>query len=229
MTINLVQRPANTAAHLTLAPGETCTAEGGAMIAMSEDMGIQTRVSKGKGLKAALKGMSRSLAGEGFFLNHFTAGSRGGEIYLATDLPGDMQVVELEPGMKLTAQSGAFVAHSDEITMDIQWGGFKNLFSGENFVWLNLSGSGVVLLSAFGAIYPVDVSGEYIVDTGNIVAFESGLEFSVSKAGKSWVSSFLGGEGLVCRFTGHGRVWCQTHSDRALGAKLTPHLTAKKQ
>ena len=46
------------------------------------------------------------------------------------------------------------------------------------------------------------VDGEYIVDTGHIVAFNETLNFSLSKAGKSWMSSILGGEGLVCRFQG---------------------------
>jgi uncharacterized protein (TIGR00266 family) len=139
-----------------------------------------------------------------------------------------MQGIEITQGKELMVQSGAFVAHSDGVSMDIQWGGFKNMFSGENLIWLKISGAGFLLLSAFGAIYPVDIEGEYIVDSGNIVAFDTSLDFSLSKAGKSWVSSFAGGEGLVCRFKGHGRVWCQTHADKAFGAKLTPYLTPKK-
>jgi uncharacterized protein (AIM24 family) len=86
-----------------------------------------------------------------------------------------------------------------------------------------------VIINAFGMIYPVEVDGEYIVDTGNIAAFEESLSYTISKAGKSWVSSFLGGEGVVAKFRGRGTVWCQTHADRALGQRLTPHLRPKKQ
>ena len=92
-----------------------------------------------------------------------------------------------------------------------------------------MSGRGKVLINAFGMIYPVKVDGEYIVDTGNIAAFDETLEFKISKAGKSLFSSIMGGEGLVCRFKGRGTVWCQTHADRAFGAKLTPLLTPKQE
>ncbi len=229
MKVEVLARPANAAAKVTLSGGESCVAEGGAMIAMSGDMDVQTHVNKGeKGAMGVLKGMARKLAGEGIFLNHFTAGSSGGEVYLSTSLPGDMEVIALGEGRTLHVQNSSFVAHEVGVTMQINWGGFKNVFSGESLIWLKMSGSGNVVINAFGAIYEVDVDGEYIVDTGNIVAYEDSLEFNISKAGKSWVSSFAGGEGLVCRFKGSGRVWCQSHADRHFGAKLTPHLVPKK-
>jgi len=93
---------------------------------------------------------------------------------------------------------------------------------------LQFTGTGKVVINAFGALYPVEVDGEYVVDTGNIAAFEDTLDFKITKAAKSLVGSFAGGEGLVCRFSGKGTVWCQTHADRVFGAKLTPHLTPKK-
>ena len=229
MKAEILARPSNAAAKVTLTGGESCVAEGGAMIAMSGDMDVQTYINKGeKGAMGALKGIARRIAGEGIFLNHFTAASSGGEVYLATSLPGDMEAIELSGGRTVQVQHGSFVAHSEGVKMQISWGGFKNVFSGENLIWLKLSGEGTVIVNAFGAIYPVDVDGEYIVDTGNIVAYEDSLEFNISKAGKSWVSSFVGGEGLVCRFKGTGRVWCQTHADKLFGAKLTPHLVPKK-
>ncbi len=57
-------------------------------------------------------------------------------------------------------------------TQNLGWEGFKNMFSGENMIWLEMSGTGKVVINAFGMIYPVEVDGEYIVDTGNIAAFE---------------------------------------------------------
>jgi uncharacterized protein (AIM24 family) len=70
----------------------------------------------------------------------------------------------------------------------------------------------------------VPVNGEYIVDTGHIVAFDETLNFKLSKAGKSWLSSLLGGEGLVCRFQGQGTVWCQSHNAPSFGKTLGPKL-----
>ena len=229
MNVELIARPANAAAKVSLQAGETLTAEGGAMIAMSADMDVSTRVHKNeKGGRALLKGLARGFGGEGLFMNYYTAGGSGGEIYLSTALPGDMEAVRIEPSVPLNVQNSSFVAHETGVEMNVSWGGLKNVFSGEGLVWLKLTGSGTVIINAFGAIYPVQVDGEYVVDTGNIAAFEDTLDFKVTKAGSSWVSAIAGGEGLVTRFSGKGTVWCQTHADRTFGAKLTPHLTPKK-
>ena len=128
----------------------------------------------------------------------------------------------------LIVQSGSFLVSDQNIDMDLGWQGFKSLFSGENVLWLNLSGSGKLVLSAFGAIYPVKVEGEYIVDSGHIVAFDETLDFSITKAGKSWMHSFLGGEGLVCKFSGKGTLWCQSHNPKSLGLTLSPNLRPRR-
>ncbi len=90
--------------------------------------------------------------------------------------------------------------------------------------WVNLKGSGQIVLSSFGAIYPVEVDGDYIVDTGHIVAFNETLDFSITKAGSSWLHSILGGEGLVCKFSGKGTVWCQSHNPASFGTALASGL-----
>jgi uncharacterized protein (TIGR00266 family) len=101
------------------------------------------------------------------------------------------------------------------------------MFSGESLFWLRMAGNGPLVLSGFGAIYTIDVDGEYIVDTGHILAFEESLNFAISKAGSSWVASFLGGEGLVCKFSGRGKIWCQSHHAPAFGGLVGPLLRAR--
>jgi len=230
MNIEILKAPSNTAARVRLEAGQTFTAEGGAMIAMSGDMGIETSISRNeRGARGVLKGMARTLGGESLFMNHYTAGPQGGEVFLSATLPGDMKVIELDGSKSIRVQSSSFVAHGPEVQMKISWGGLKNAFSGEHMIWLELSGRGKVVINAFGMIYPVQVDDEYIVDTGNIAAFEESLDFKISKAGGSWVSSLLGGEGLVCRFKGRGTVWCQTHADKSFGSALTPFLIPKKE
>ena len=57
------------------------------MIAMSGDMSVETSVSKnnkgGGGFGKMMKGLARKLAGEGLFMNHFTAGPDGGDVFLS--------------------------------------------------------------------------------------------------------------------------------------------------
>ena len=192
------------------------------MIAASGDMGIETTTrqrNKG-GIFSAAK---RLLSGESFFLNHFTAGANGGVVHLATALPGDMMHCKLD-GKKLVIQGGSFVACHPSVEIDLGWQGFKSVFSGESIFWINASGQGDLIVSSFGSIYPIEVSGEYIVDTGHIVAFDESLDFSITKAGKSWINSILGGEGLVCKFHGQGTVWCQSHNPSSFGRALGPSL-----
>lgn len=222
MHVNITTRPGAAAAQLLLAPGETVTAEAGAMVSMSGDMGISTSTHK-KSSGSILKGLKRLLAGESFFLNHFTAAAGGGEVYVASNLPGDMCEIELGAG-KVVVQSGSFVAAEQSVDMDIGWQGFRSMFSGESLFWLNLRGPGRCVLSSFGCIYQLEVTEETIVDTGHIVAFDETLSFRLSKAGKSWMSSFLGGEGIVCRFSGQGRLWVQSHNATAFGRTLGPML-----
>lgn len=222
MEVEIVHGPGNSAARVQLKPDEVVTAEGGAMISMSGDMDVKTTTHK-KGKGGLLKAAKRLLAGESFFINHFTASSKGGEVLFASTLPGDMLLRDLEDE-NLIVQGGSWVCSEPGIEIDLGWQGFKSLLSGEGMFWLHLNGTGRVVLNSFGAIYPIEVDGEHIVDTGHIVAFEETLDFSLSKAGKSWLSSFLGGEGLVCKFKGRGTVWCQSHNASSFGHAIGPRL-----
>jgi uncharacterized protein (TIGR00266 family) len=223
MEIDIQMKPACSVAKVTLAAGESLTTEGGAMIAMSGNLDIETSTHKKSGGGGIMSGLKRMISGESFFINHYTARENQGEIYLAPTLHGDMFVRELNQDA-LVVQSGSYLASDTGINVDFNWQGLKSVFSGEGMFWLNLNGTGKVIINAFGVIYPVEVDGEYIVDTGHIVAFEPSLKFEISKAGESWVSSFLGGEGFVCRFKGQGTVWCQSHNPKTFGGILGPKL-----
>ena len=105
--------------------------------------------------------------------------------------------------------------HSDGVEVTGKWQGAKGFFSGEGLVLLKASGEGDIFFNSYGAILPVDVTDEYIVDSGYIVAFEDTLNYNISvlpglRGGSKLKQLFFGGEGLVCRFSGQGRVWIQT-------------------
>lgn len=222
MNVTIEHSPGNAAARIKMSSGEVVTAEAGAMIAMSGKVNIETSTyQKGKG--GVLKALKRMVAGESFFLNHFTASQDGDEVWVSPVLAGDLLAHDMQ-GDTLVVQSGSFLAAEKDIQMDMDWQGFKSIFSGESLFWLKCSGVGKIVLSAFGAIYPVEVDGEYIVDTGHIVAFDETPNFTINKAGKSLIGSFLGGEGLVTKFSGKGTVWCQSHNASSFGRALGPAL-----
>ena len=221
MQVEIVKGPGNAAARVKLTQNETLSAEGGSMIAMRGDFDMKTSTHQRS--RSIIGGLKRLIGGESFFLNHYTAQNPEGEVILSGTLPGDMVVVNLS-NVGIIAEGGTYVCSGGGVEMDLSWQGLKSIFSGENLFWLKMQGLGPVVLSSFGAIYQVQVDGEYSVDTGHILAFEETLNFSMSKAGKSWLSSYLGGEGLVCRFKGRGLLWCQSHDASAFGKLVGPLL-----
>ncbi len=224
MEIELLHQPDSAIAKVHLTPGEELIAQAGAMVAMSSHITPSTSLRRGKG-GSILGAFGRMLAGQSLFLSVFRTATAA-EIFLAPKLMGDLLVCNVTQN-SLVVQSGSYLASESTVDLDLGFQGLKSVFSGESLFWLNLSGVGQVLLTSFGGIYTIPVDGEYIVDTGHIVAFEQSLNFSIDKAGDSWLGSFLGGEGLVCRFRGRGNVYCQTHNNHALLHKVGSKLTRR--
>jgi uncharacterized protein (TIGR00266 family) len=228
MEINILQQPDSAIARVTMQAGEELIAEAGCMIAMSSQISASTTLRQGKG-GGILGGLKRMLAGESIFLSVFRSPTNGTEIFIAPKLMGDILIYKVN-GNELIVQGGSYLASESNVEIDLGFQGFKSVFSGESIFWLTISGYGEVVLTSFGGIYEIDVDGEYIVDTGHIVAFEKSLSFEITKAGSSWIGSFFGGEGLVCRFKGKGKLFCQTHNPsvfgQLIGSQLPPITTS---
>jgi uncharacterized protein (TIGR00266 family) len=224
MEVEILHQPDSAIAHVRFAPLEELVAEAGAMIAMSSSLNVSTTLRRGKG-GGILGGLKRMLAGESLFLSVFRSDQSPAEIYLAPKFMGDILTYSMTVE-GLIVQATGYLASTPSVDINLGFQGFKSLLSGESIFWLEMSGEGLVLLSSFGSIYTIEVDDEYIVDTGHILAFEKSLSFSISKPGKSWLGAFLGGEGFVCRFTGKGRLFCQTHNPqrfgRLVGGQLPP-------
>ncbi|MFN3455062.1 MAG: TIGR00266 family protein [Pseudobdellovibrio sp.] len=221
MEVSLQYGPSGTIAICKINQTDTLQAEAGAFMAMKGpvQMLTTTRQRQGGGI---LQGLKRVISGESFFINKFTA-LQPSEVYLGTPLPGDILVKSLN-GEKIIIQGGSYIASGGSVNIDLEWQGLKTLFSGESLLWVKAQGQGQVILGSFGFIYPIQVDGEYIVDSSHIVAFEETLTFSISKAAESWLQAFLSGEGFVCKFKGKGTVWCQSHSPASFGQSLRHHL-----
>jgi len=91
---------------------------------------------------------------------------------------------------------------------------------------IKASGTGDLWFNSYGGIMEIDVADSYIVDTGHIVAFTQGLDYRVSRVG-GYKSLFFSGEGLVCRFSGQGKVWIQTRKIGPLTSFLRPFRPQK--
>jgi uncharacterized protein (TIGR00266 family) len=200
--------PAYASLQLKLQPNQTILVESGAMAAMDPWIKMKSKVQGG-----LMKGLGRMLGGESLFVSEFTSQGKSGELYLSPGVPGDIQYYSLS-GNSLMVQSSGFVAASPTVQIDSKFQGFKGFFSGESLFLLKLTGQGEVWFSSYGAIIEIPVSGEYLVDTSYVVAFEDTLNYKVELLGglsfKGLRTGILGGEGLVCRFSGTGKLWVQS-------------------
>lgn len=188
-----VQVPAN----------ETLKVEASSMATMDSHFKMKTKMRGG---------LSRFLTGESLFINEFTPQGGAGEIGIAPGTPGDLEHVYLDGGEHGTIylQNSAYVASTEGVAVESQWQGLvKGFFSGENLFLIRCQGRGDLWFNSYGGIINIDVDGDYVVDTGNIVAFTEGLDYNVTRVG-GYKSLLFSGEGFVCRFSGRGKVWVQT-------------------
>ena len=222
MQVIISSAPDYAMAEVALAAGEKIVVEAGAMAAMSPNLSMETKARGG--ILASLK--RSALGGESFFINTYTAEGSPGQLYLSPGPPGDLRHIQLR-GEEFYIQSGSYVASGPGVNLDTKWGGYKLFFGGEGLFILKATGSGDLIFNSFGAIHEVDVDGHYTVDTGHIVAFESGLQFNVRKVG-GLKSLFLSGEGLVCDFSGKGKLYLQTRKPTGFVHWLNGFRPSKK-
>ncbi len=204
MRYRIISKPSYSLVEAYLDAGEEIVAEAGAMAYMKNVEMVTEAGGIGRALKRSL------LGGESFFLNRYRCISGEGVVGLAPNYPGDVDLVDVNGTVYV--QSESFLAGSPALNIDIKWGGAKAFFSGESLFLLKISGAGWLFISSFGGLERIDLQNDEItVDTGHIVAFTEGLEWSVGKAG-NLKSLFFSGEGLVARFRGTGSIWVQTRT-----------------
>lgn len=209
--------------RVLLEPGESFVSEAGKMVRMSPtiETDVTTRSRGGGGILAGLK---RLVGGDSFFLSTYHAQGGPGEVVLAPFLLGEVAVVELDGSQSWLCAGGSYMASGPDVAVEPKWQGMKGFFTGESLFYLEASGTGPLVVNAFGNIRTLDVDGTLIIDTGHVVAFESGMTYEITKAGGSWLSSFFAGEGVVMKFSGRGRIMVQSHNPTEFGKALGPLL-----
>lgn len=206
-------------AVVNLQPEQTIAAEAGAMVSMSANVDLHSEM-KG-GVFGALK---RAVGGESAFVSTFTARGGAGEVTLAPGAPGDVVGIEMQ-NQTFMVQSTSYLAGDTSLQVDTKFGGAKSFFGGEGLFVLNISGTGLLLVSSFGAIHrrTLRPGEQYVVDTGHLVAWEGHMQYNLRKAAKSgYLRSFLSGEGMVAEFTGPGEILVQTRNLAAFASMLKP-------
>ena len=200
---------------------QTIAAEAGAMVSMSGNVDLHSEM-KG-GVFGALK---RAVGGESAFVSTFTARGGPGEVTLASGAPGDIVGIEMRDQI-FKVQSSSYLAGDTSLVVDTKFGGAKSWFGGEGLFVLQVSGTGLLLVSSFGSVHRKTLRpGEpYVVDTGHLVAWEGHMQYNLRKAAKSGIfRSMMSGEGLVAEFQGPGEILIQTRNLAAFAAMLKPYF-----
>lgn len=215
MRHEILFKPEFAVARIMLEASETFRAESGAMMSMSANVHLDSKISGGLG-----KMFGRLLTGESAFQTTFTAQNGPGEVILAPSFPGD--IIEVDVSTRpLIVTSGAFLAGDARLDFQTQ-ASMKGFFGGEGLFMTQISGPGLLLLSSYGAIHTIELAGgqPYIVDTGHLVAFSAGMGYNLRKATKSLLGSVTSGEGVVAEMVGPGTVYTQTRTLSALIAMM---------
>lgn len=205
----------------TLENGEKMITEKGSMVWMSPNMGMETT---GGGLG---KMFSKAFSGESMFQNIYTANGDG-MIAFGSSFPGKIIPMEIAPGKEFIVQKSGFLASEAGVELSIHFN--KKLgagfFGGEGFIMQRLSGNGTAFVEVDGDLVEYDLKPgqEIIVDTGNVLGFESTVSIDIQQV-KGVKNIVFGGEGLFnTKLTGPGRIWLQTMPISGVAQALIPFM-----
>jgi len=209
MKYTITHSPSFSQLNFTLSPGDSLKTEAGAMVYMDEAIDVETHL--GSGIFSALA--RKFLGGESMFFNTYTAREEA-RIGIAPEFAGEVVNISLN-NESLILEKGAYLCSDPGIQVKSKFGGLKSLISREGVFLLEAYGTGDLFINSYGSMVKRVVDGEFILDTGHLVAFEPTLQYEVQKTG-GWKSTLFSGEGFTMRFKGSGAVWLQTRVRKGL-------------
>jgi uncharacterized protein (TIGR00266 family) len=201
---------------------EKMITEKGSMVWMSPNMEMETTSGGGLG-----KMFSRAFSGESMFQNIYTA-KGAGMIAFGSSFPGLILPLEVSAGREYILQKTAFLASEAGVQLSIHFTKKAGVgfFGGEGFIMQKLSGHGIVFVEVDGEMveYTLGAGEQMIVDTGNVLGFESGVDIDIQQV-KGLKNKFLGGEGFFNTvLTGPGKIWLQTMPVSGVASAIQPFI-----
>lgn len=219
--------------EIELDPGETVIAEAGAMNYMDDGITFEAKMGDGSkpadGVLGKLLGAGkRVLTGESIFITHFSNSGHGKKrVSFSAPYPGKIIPMNMaEIGGEMLCQKDAFLcaALGTEVGIAFNRRLGAGFFGGEGFILQRLRGDGMAFVHAGGTVITKQLRNETIrVDTGCIVAFSTGIDYDIQRAG-GLKSMFFGGEGLfLATLRGTGTVLLQSLPFSRLADRILQH------
>jgi uncharacterized protein (TIGR00266 family) len=219
MDVSIEAKPVFAYLKVTLQPGETFVAESDAMATMSSELDMNAKFNGGlfRGL------IKKFLGGESLFVNHFTNNTQKAlELTLSQPTPGDITGKTLH-GESYCIERGAYIASDPTIKLGVKFAGLGSIIGREGFFKLIVSGHGNVYFGAYGGIVEKEINGEYIVDSGHLLAYEPSMKLK-AQLSNGIIGSITSGEGFVTKVIGNGKIFIQTRNISGLASWVNKHL-----
>jgi len=223
--------------EIELDPDETVIAEAGAMNYMQDGIEFEARMGDGSNPDRGVFGKlldvgKRALTGESIFMTHFTNRGTGKKrVAFAAPYPGKIMSLDLAAyGGEVLCQKDAFLcaALGTKLGIAFQKKLGAGFFGGEGFILQRLQGDGKAFVHAGGTLIMKQLAGETLrVDTGCLVAFTTGVEYSIERAG-NLKSMFFGGEcAFLATLSGTGTVILQSLPFSRLADRILEHAPSQ--
>lgn len=208
--------------EVRLDTGEQMFTQSDGMAWMSPSVGMETNTNGG-----VLKGLGRMFAGESMFMVTYSAYSDDSYISFASTVPGTIKALDIS-SENYIIQKGAFLAAQKSVQLDTVFTKrfSAGLFGGEGFIMQQLSGSGICFLEIDGDAVEKELAPNeaIMVDTGNVVAFETAVSYEIERI-KGFKNIFFGGEGLfLAKLTGPGKIILQSQNIRSFASRIIPYI-----
>lgn len=214
-----------------LLPHETVRIQSGAMVYHTGDTELKGRLNAngGSGIGKLIRAAGRSMvSGESVFITEVTAGSQGGELALAPNVPGTIQALEVTADKNYYLNDSAFLAMDGtmQYSMERQSLG-RAFFGGQGGLFvMKTSGEGTLLVAAFGSIKEIDLQDahDFTIDNAHVVAWETSLNYDIHLEGGGVIGSIGTGEGIVNTFNGTGKILIQSLNIENFANVLKPFM-----
>lgn len=191
--------------------GQAMYTQSGAMSWMSDGVKANANMKGGLG-----RSIGRLFSGESLFMTTYTAEQDQTMVAFSSTVPGEIVAVNLDESPGLICQKDAFLCAEPSVELKVAF--TKKLgagiFGGEGFILQDISGRGMVFLEIDGNKVEMNLGVDEVlkVDTGNVVAFEKTVNYTIETV-KGVKNVIFGGEGLfLTRLVGPGKVILQTQN-----------------
>lgn len=213
MKFNVVGAGSDPFLHVSLEYGEELNCESDSMVSMESNLDLTGELKGG-----VLGAIGRKLVNDESFFTQSIRASRGpGDVLLSPELQGDIKILTCSGSTQYNLNDGAFLACESTVDMSVVTQRLdRAIFAGTGGLFISkTSGYGQIAVSGFGSLFEMEVTPDnpILVDNNHVVAWDCRLKHDLSvSTNKSkgflsnLVNSAISGEGLVCKFTGTGKV-----------------------